>query len=203
MFVVPDPRLVQTARAVSLVAGIRIGRLPQQAARIAVLAADIGTALDLEPAVVALCEATGWLHDVGFSLLPDGVIGHLAREGAADLPAVRMHTVLGEEAVSRVAEVAPTAKAVRGHHERVDGTGYPDGLEGAAIPIAARVVQVAIILAKHAPTAECENRARHDAATALRAGVRDGALDAEVVDAATGILVAEAGLLGGHLPRAA
>lgn len=203
MLAVPDPRLVQTARAVSLVAGIRIGRLPNVTERVATLCAAIATALALEPAVVAACEATGWLHDVGLSLLPDGVIGQLARPGADDHPAVRMHPVLGEQAVARVAELTVLGGAVRAHHERVDGAGYPDGLEGEMVPIAARVVRAAIEMAAHAPSTTCDNRARHAAATALRAGVRDGALDAEVVDAATGVLVAEAGLIGGHLPRAA
>jgi HD-GYP domain-containing protein (c-di-GMP phosphodiesterase class II) len=203
MFLAPDPRLVQTARAVSLVAGIRFGQAPRVTERVATLSAAIGTALELAPAMVAACEATGWLHDVGLSLLPDGVIGGLARDAAGVSPAVRTHPLLGEQAVARVPELASVAAAVRAHHERVDGAGYPDGLEGAAIPVAARVVAAAIVLAAHAPSATCDSRARHAAVGALRDGARDGALDAEVVDAATGVLVAEAGLAGGHLPRAA
>ena len=56
---------------------------------------------------------------------------------------MRGHVELGEGIVRRIDEIAPAAPAVRHHHEHVDGSGYPDGLVGDAIPIEARVVAAA------------------------------------------------------------
>src|SRR5258708_12349101 len=55
---------------------------------------------------------------------------------------MRAHAEIGERIIRRIGAVSSAAGAVRHHHERLDGTGYPDGLSGAAIPIEARVVAV-------------------------------------------------------------
>ena len=58
---------------------------------------------------------------------------------------MRQHTVRGEEICRPMKSLAPVLPIIRGHHERWDGTGYPDGLRGQEIPLLARILQVADI----------------------------------------------------------
>ncbi len=93
------------------------------------------------------------------------------------------HVALGEGIVVRIDEIASSAPAVRHHHERVDGHGYPDGLEGDAIPIEARVVAAAdAYCAIAADRVYARGRDRDAALDELRENVGSH-LDEVVVDA--------------------
>jgi HD-GYP domain-containing protein (c-di-GMP phosphodiesterase class II) len=92
---------------------------------------------------VLQCRLAGWLHNVGTVAVPDRV---LAKPGPLDDEERRImmtHAAFGAELVARTPGIAESAGAVRHHHERWDGTGYPDGLAGDGIPIEARVVAAA------------------------------------------------------------
>lgn len=83
------------------------------------------------------------LHDIGKIAVPDAV---LRKEGPLDTEeraAMNRHPREGAEIVARVRSLQPLVPVVRSHHERVDGGGYPDGLAGEEIPVAARIVAVA------------------------------------------------------------
>jgi putative nucleotidyltransferase with HDIG domain len=83
------------------------------------------------------------LHDIGKIGVPDGV---LLKPGPLDAPEaeiMRRHTLDGVAIVSRIESLRPLVPIVRSHHERLDGNGYPDGLTGERIPLAARIVAVA------------------------------------------------------------
>lgn len=56
---------------------------------------------------------------------------------------IKLHPALGEKIVSQIPELADTIPGIRGHHERYDGQGYPDGLAGEEIPLTARILAVA------------------------------------------------------------
>jgi putative nucleotidyltransferase with HDIG domain len=80
------------------------------------------------------------LHDVGKIAVPSEILckeGPLTEE---EWVVMRSHTVVGAELVERIEAFAHLAPAVRSSHERIDGKGYPDGLAGADIPLAARIV---------------------------------------------------------------
>jgi HD-GYP domain-containing protein (c-di-GMP phosphodiesterase class II) len=82
------------------------------------------------------------LHDVGKIAVPSEI---LCKEGPLtedEWVVMRSHTVVGAELVERIDAFAHLAPAVRSSHERIDGKGYPDGLSGAEIPLAARIVAV-------------------------------------------------------------
>lgn len=82
------------------------------------------------------------LHDVGKIAVPSEILckqGPLTEE---EWVVMRSHTVVGAELVERIDAFAHLAPAVRSSHERIDGKGYPDGLAGADIPLAARIVAV-------------------------------------------------------------
>jgi two-component system, cell cycle response regulator len=83
------------------------------------------------------------LHDIGKLAIPDSI---LLKPGPLDdneWEVVRQHTLAGERIVGRVPGLDAVADAVRASHERWDGNGYPDGLAGHDIPLAARIVMVA------------------------------------------------------------
>jgi response regulator RpfG family c-di-GMP phosphodiesterase len=200
--VVVDRRAEDVARAVALIAGAREGYAPARVARMAEAAGAIATAAGLDEAAASRCVVAAWLHDIGMIALPDAALAPSDPAGYVDSPLIRAHVELGAALVTRVPELAPAAGAIRHHHERYDGGGYPDGLAGEAIPITARVVAAADALATAAPQAAIAPRERKAAAQRLRA-LAGTALDPQLADAAIAVLAAEADAAGEYLPRTA
>ena len=93
--------------------------------------------------MVLRCRLGGWLHDVGKVAIPDAILAKRSPLEDDEWAIMRSHAEVGEEIIRRVAGLAEASGAVRHHHERWDGNGYPDGLHGEEIPIEARVVAVA------------------------------------------------------------
>ncbi len=85
----------------------------------------------------------GLLHDVGKTATPLEILTAPRKLTEDEWEIMRQHAVQGEEIVVAVSELRPFAPAVRSHHERFDGRGYPDRLERGSIPFAARIVAVA------------------------------------------------------------
>ena len=83
------------------------------------------------------------LHDVGKIAVPDEVLRKPAPLDADEAEVMRRHPVDGADIVSRIRELREILPGVRSHHERLDGTGYPDGLLGPEIPLDARIIAVA------------------------------------------------------------
>jgi hypothetical protein len=107
------------------------------------LALLIGRELDLDPAELRMLEFAALLHDVGKLRVPNEIINKPGKLNDEEWAAIRMHPEWGQEMVTRVGgELASAGTAVRGHHERFDGHGYPDGLVGEHIPLAARIITV-------------------------------------------------------------
>jgi diguanylate cyclase (GGDEF)-like protein/putative nucleotidyltransferase with HDIG domain len=136
----PEPEAIAVARALALVAG---GSLEAHAEAVAELAAQIASKLGLPEALVLRCRLGGWLHDVGKATIPEAILGKPGPLDEAEWEVMRTHPAIGEEIVLGAGAVREAAAAVRHHHERYDGTGYPDRLAGDAIPIEARVVAAA------------------------------------------------------------
>jgi two-component system cell cycle response regulator len=109
---------------------------------VAKLAMGVATRLELEGEELDEVVRAAELHDVGKMAIPDEVLrkpGPLTEEEWAF---VRQHTIIGERILSAAPALLPVAKLVRASHERFDGSGYPDGLAGDAIPLGARIVAV-------------------------------------------------------------
>jgi HD-GYP domain-containing protein (c-di-GMP phosphodiesterase class II) len=83
------------------------------------------------------------LHDVGKLALPDRILLKSGPLDEAERETIRTHPRLGAEIVSGILPAGQALAVVRSHHERWDGRGYPDGLRGEAIPLAARIFAVA------------------------------------------------------------
>ncbi len=103
----------------------------------------LGEALELPTAECAALELAARLHDLGFVLLPDALLNKPAiLLSEKEMAQLRQHPVSGAELLAQVPALAHLAPIVRHHHERYDGSGYPDKLTGAAIPYLARVLAV-------------------------------------------------------------
>jgi putative nucleotidyltransferase with HDIG domain len=112
-------------------------------AAVAVYSRDIARRMALSEEEQGLIHLCGLVHDIGKIGLPPGL---LEKPGALTLEERRQmeeHSAIGERILSKVDDYAEIARIVRHHHERVDGLGYPDGLSGDDIPVAARIISVA------------------------------------------------------------
>jgi putative nucleotidyltransferase with HDIG domain len=83
------------------------------------------------------------LHDIGKFIFPDSILFADSKLTPADMAIVRRHPEQGARLVAQIEGYGPVAEIVLAHHERVDGGGYPNGLVGAQIPLAARIISVA------------------------------------------------------------
>jgi len=134
---------VQTVRALTNAVEARDAYTGKHAERVAAYGLLLTRRIDPALADDPQTEFGFLLHDVGKVAIPDQVLHKprdLERE-ESDL--MRRHPVIGWEIVRNVPFLAPAAEIVRGHHERYDGSGYPDGLAGEQIPLAARIFSVA------------------------------------------------------------
>jgi putative nucleotidyltransferase with HDIG domain len=87
-------------------------------------------------------DAAALLHDIGKLGIPDRLLHKPAPLTADEYTQVKHHATIGADILSAVELPGPLALIVRHHHENWDGTGYPDGLRGEAIPIGARVLAI-------------------------------------------------------------
>jgi diguanylate cyclase (GGDEF)-like protein len=106
------------------------------------LAVAVARRLELDGEEIDEVARAADLHDIGKVGIPDAILEKPGSLDAAEWELVRQHTLLGERILSAAAALRPVARIVRSSHERWDGRGYPDGLAGDAIPLAARIVAV-------------------------------------------------------------
>jgi HD-GYP domain-containing protein (c-di-GMP phosphodiesterase class II) len=110
---------------------------------VADLAAGIGTAMGLPGHSVRGLRVTGQLIDVGMLQVPREILWRPGSLSAAEFELVKTHAEHGYESLRCIDFPWPVAEAVRQHHERLDGSGYPRALKGEEILLEARVVAVA------------------------------------------------------------
>jgi putative nucleotidyltransferase with HDIG domain len=103
----------------------------------------ISRRLGLDAQEVTFATRCGLLHDVGKALTPLEVLNAPRALSETEWKIMRAHAAAGERLVRGIPELRTFAPAVRSHHERLDGRGYPDGLPASAIPLTARIVAVA------------------------------------------------------------
>ncbi len=113
--------------------------------RLAYIAVTLGMALRLDRPQLSALYRGGFLHDVGKVGIPDAILFKPGPLTAQEWLVMRSHSARGEEICRHVKSLEPVLPIIRSHHERWDGTGYPDGLRGTQIPFLARVLQIADI----------------------------------------------------------
>jgi putative two-component system response regulator len=110
--------------------------------RLAAYATALGARLGLADDQLVALNRGGFLHDVGKIGLPDAVLLKAGRLTASEYEVIQQHTVIGDKLCSELRLLEDVRPIVRHHHERPDGTGYPDQLKGEDIPLLARILGV-------------------------------------------------------------
>jgi diguanylate cyclase (GGDEF)-like protein/putative nucleotidyltransferase with HDIG domain len=110
--------------------------------RVQVYAMEIGRELSLSEQELEALRAAAVLHDIGKLAVPEYIISKPGRLTPEEFEKMKVHPVVGAEILEQVKFPYPVAPIVRAHHERWNGTGYPQGLRGNDIPIGARILSV-------------------------------------------------------------
>ncbi len=95
-----------------------------------------------DDALLKAIEAAALLHDMGKLAVPEYILNKPGRLTDAEFEKMKLHASVGADILSAIDFPYPVVPIVRHHHESWDGTGYPDGLRGTAIPIGARILSV-------------------------------------------------------------
>jgi HD-GYP domain-containing protein (c-di-GMP phosphodiesterase class II) len=148
----------------------------------------IAMGIGLPPETAQTVGQAGLLHDIGKIGVPEAVLLKAGPLEEREWALMRRHPVIGSEIVAPFECLAAEAVIIRHHHERHDGSGYPDALAGEAIPLGARIVAAADVF--DALTSDRPYRAALPRAVALEhlAGAAGTWLDEDVVAVALGVL---------------
>ncbi|HEY2497335.1 MAG TPA: HD domain-containing phosphohydrolase [Candidatus Angelobacter sp.] len=108
--------------------------------RVRVYAMELGKDLGLSPSELQALQAASVLHDIGKLAVPEHIISKPGKLTPEEFEKMKIHPIVGAEIVEQVRFPYPVAPIVHAHHEKWDGSGYPDGISGESIPIGARIL---------------------------------------------------------------
>jgi HD-GYP domain-containing protein (c-di-GMP phosphodiesterase class II) len=178
-----DAALLAVANFVDLKSPYTLGH----ARAVADLAAATGPQLGLSEDAVRTLRRAGIVHDLGRLGVSNSIWDKRGPLGAGEWERVRIHPYLTERMLHQSSALAPLGAIAVQHRERLDGSGYPRGLSGAAISRPARILGAAdAYQAMREPRPHRPARSAEEAAAELRAEARAGRLDGEVVEAVLG-----------------
>jgi putative nucleotidyltransferase with HDIG domain len=115
----------------------------RHSAAVARYAREIAKAAGMSEAEQELAHTAGLLHDIGKFVFPDSILKGNSRLTDDEYEIVKMHPFHGAQVLAQIEGYGPVANIVLAHHERIDGTGYPNGMPGDQIPVIARIISVA------------------------------------------------------------
>jgi putative two-component system response regulator len=110
--------------------------------RLAHYATALGAAMNLSASDLDALYRGAFLHDIGKIGIPDRVLLRKGKLSRRDYDVMKQHPVIGDSLCATLKSLEPVRPIIRHHHERLDGTGYPDRLRGEQIPVLARIVSV-------------------------------------------------------------
>jgi HD-GYP domain-containing protein (c-di-GMP phosphodiesterase class II) len=140
--VAPGERL-SWATALAEAVDMRMDASHEHSRAVAAYAVTIATDLAWDEEQLGLLRLAGMLHDVGKVAVPDELLRKSGPLSDAEFAEIKRHPVVGADLVARVEGLDAIVPWIRHSHEHIDGTGYPDGLAGDDIPLAARILLVA------------------------------------------------------------
>jgi HD-GYP domain-containing protein (c-di-GMP phosphodiesterase class II) len=178
-----DEALLAIANFVDLKSPYTLGH----AGAVANLAAEAGATLGFPESEVRTLRRAGLVHDLGRLGVSNAIWDKPGPLGAGEWERVRIHPYLTERMLHQSDALAPLGAIAVAHRERLDGSGYPRGLAGSAIPRPARILAVAdAYQAMREPRPYRPARTPQEAASELRADVKAGRLDTDAVEAVLG-----------------
>jgi len=151
--------------------------------RVGAWSGRLAAALGLPAEQVDSVTQAGLLHDIGKIGVPEAILRKRGELDHDEWALLRKHPLIGAQIVAPFEFFAAGALAIRHHHERWDGSGYPDGLTGRAIPLGARIVAVADVFDALIVERPYGAVLARDAAVAYLAGEAGRTFDADVVHA--------------------
>jgi putative two-component system response regulator len=151
--------------------------------RLATYATTLGARLGLDGDVLDTLTRGAFLHDIGKIAVPDRLLLKKSRLTSGEYEVMKSHPIIGDDLCRPVKSLEAVRPIVRHHHERLDGTGYPDGLAGNAIPLVAQIVTVVDVF--DALTSDRPYRralAPRSAFRVMREEAKNGAYSSELVE---------------------
>jgi diguanylate cyclase (GGDEF)-like protein/putative nucleotidyltransferase with HDIG domain len=131
---------LRTIEALSLAIEAKDHNTHDHLKRVQTYAVRIGEDLGLDSLQLNAIRAAAMLHDIGKLAVPEQILSKPGRLTPEEFEKMKIHPVVGAQILDRVQFPYPVVPIVRSHHEKWNGTGYPDGLAGEAIPIGARIL---------------------------------------------------------------
>ena len=150
--------------------------------RVRTYALEIGKEVGLSENELEALRAAALLHDIGKLGVPEHIINKPGRLTPEEFEKMKIHPIVGAEILERVAFPYPVSPIVRSHHEKWDGSGYPDGLKGEQIPIGARVLGVVDCLDALATDRQYRNALPLDEAMAKVVTMTGTSFDPKIVE---------------------
>jgi diguanylate cyclase (GGDEF)-like protein/putative nucleotidyltransferase with HDIG domain len=173
---------LRTVEALALAIETKDANTQAHLQRVPVYALDLGEKLGLDLIQLQALRAASILHDVGKLAVPEYIITKPGKLTPEEFDQMKIHPVVGAEIVARIEFPYPVAPIVRAHHERWNGTGYPDGLRGEQIPIGARILAAADCLDALTSDRPYRGAMQFDEAMAVVAGESGISYDPRVVE---------------------
>jgi len=150
--------------------------------RLSVHAADLGRHLGMDEDSIIALKRGGYLHDLGKIAVPDEILKKGSDLTPAEWDIIKLHPVTGENICKPLHSLHLVLPIIRHHHEHSDGSGYPDGLTGAEIPVLPRVLQVVDVYDALRTARSYKAPLTHEeAARTMREEAARGLWDAELV----------------------
>jgi diguanylate cyclase (GGDEF)-like protein len=160
-----EEALAGTVEALAALVSARDSYSHKHTEEVGLMAVLLAQTLGLSGMEARQIGVAGRLHDIGKVAIPDTLLHKRDTLQTEEMEQMRRHPVVGAEVFSHVPGLRPLAPLIRSHHERWDGSGYPDGLAGEAIPLGARILAVADAYA--AMTSDRPYHSAHDPHWAL------------------------------------
>jgi diguanylate cyclase (GGDEF)-like protein/putative nucleotidyltransferase with HDIG domain len=150
--------------------------------RVQVYSLELAKQLSLPEEEMHALQAASILHDIGKLAVPDYIISKPGKLTPDEFAKMKVHTVVGADILEQVAFPYPVAPIVRSHHEKWDGSGYPDGLRCEEIPIGARILSAVDCLDALASDRQYRRALPLDEAMAYVASLSGRSFDPDVID---------------------
>ncbi len=151
--------------------------------RLALNAADLGRHLALDQDSIVALRRGGYLHDLGKIAVPDEILKKGSDLSPDEWTIMKRHPVTGENICKPLKSLRLVLPIIRHHHEHMDGSGYPDGLSGAEIPLLPRILQVVDVYDALRTERPYKPAIGHEqSALTMREKARMGLLDGDLVD---------------------
>jgi diguanylate cyclase (GGDEF)-like protein/putative nucleotidyltransferase with HDIG domain len=131
---------LRTIEALALAIEAKDHTTHEHLSRVRIYAVEIGKEMGLPNNELEALRASALLHDIGKLAVPEHIISKPGKLTPEEFEKMKIHPVVGAEILKRVEFPYPVVPIVRSHHEKWDGSGYPDGLKGEEIPIGARIL---------------------------------------------------------------